>query len=791
MNREEAIAKIEENYTIILDRKEIVKKIIERVASNNQELALSITQIVKSLDYQKIIYKVKEEVIVNIKKLENEYIDFEDVKSKMVNAAMKEISDEVLRADEIDKITQEFKETLNYEKMMSKLIEFYTESVSSPEHKAEITKMITEHMKPLDYQKIVDEVKKQTIKTVRINQDGGLNYQDIVSNMQNSIKIGIKNKIAYEVEKCNQELKEKCKKSEGKRKIYQQGLSELEEQGVKLGALLESCAQSFNSGRNSREQTIKSLNQKVPNKFGELSKKLRDYEVDYESLKRGEPLANHETKEGIIPGLQETIIEIIDLYKRCPNNSKSYKLVPRVFDIINSNMGSDSIWKGFVINNFSKIIQFGFKNEEPTAGLLELVKKIPKVDKKLQLQKEEDSYQYVLDQHKEVSDQLKKLEASCSNEGLSEEFNDFIDFIYISKKKKEEQDRKGELQREKDVRELLEPESKETGTRPKQPQRKKKKNKSRAKNGNNNKNDKVTNEHEIQNSKEEQNKEFEDEEVKELREELKELIALLFSDERSKQFEDKVNKAIENHEKNLKIEASSIGDEKIKDLYVIKSDFHLRRTILSISHYNKQYGKIIERTKGDFGTNRFSKKDNKYITSNLPDIALRVQHIDADLKEVLSVLDNKMTPLVYKDYCQENDERCLQIISEEHSKCLNGFLDHLKALGEWHSNKTSYVQEHNIKSSTKTAEERKNEVEAFKIIKSCIDSLDMFVDELDYTQDLNNNQSVKSNKESPLEYYGPCQSWEYYGPHQQWCALSKVNIEEVYKLPEEMRGCSC
>ncbi|GHM58002.1 MAG: hypothetical protein sL5_01870 [Candidatus Mesenet longicola] len=99
--------------------------------------------------------------------------------------------------------------------------------------------------------------------------------------------------------------------------------------------------------------------------------------------------------------------------------------------------------------------------------------------------------------------------------------------------------------------------------------------------------------------------------------------------------------------------------------------------------------------------------------------------------------------------------------------------------------------EHDIISSTKTEEERKEEKEALKAIESCVGSLDRFISKSDYVQDLNNNQSVKSDKESPLECYGPHQPCEYYGHHQQWCALSKVNIEEVYKLPEEMRGCSC
>ncbi|GHM58003.1 MAG: hypothetical protein sL5_01860 [Candidatus Mesenet longicola] len=380
------------------------------------------------------------------------------------------------------------------------------------------------------------------------------------------------------------------------------------------------------------------------------------------------------------------MIEIIDLYKRCPNNSKSYKLRSPVFHIINSNIASEPQWQKFVADNFSRIIQFGFKNEEPLEDLIKLIEKIANKLKeqngdKLPLHdKMESYYLQVVEQHGEICGQLGKLKQRCSNKELYKEFYVFIDFIYISKKEKEEQDRKEELQREKAEKKLLEEESKETGTRPKQSQRKKKKNKSRVKNGNNSKNDKVTNEPEIQNSKEEQNKEFEDEEVKELREELKELIALLFPDEESKQFEDKINKAIEDHEEKLKTEASSIDDEKIKDLYVIKSDFYLRRTILSISHYNKQYGEIIERTKGDFGTNRFSPEFNKYITSHLTDIASRVQNIDTNLKEVLSVLD-KMIPLVYKDYCQESDERCLKIISEEHSKCLNRFLDHLKELG--------------------------------------------------------------------------------------------------------------
>ncbi|WP_339046071.1 hypothetical protein [Candidatus Mesenet endosymbiont of Agriotes lineatus] len=672
MNYKEAIAKIEKDCNTILNREEVMKGLIAYATPYGEEFALLIIQVVKSLDYQKIIHKVKDEAIANIKKLENEDIDFEVVKFGMVNAAIKEISDEVSRANE---------------------------------------------------------------------------------------------------------EKEELKKLKEKEEVLQQGLSKL-----RATKLLAQCAQSSVQRKNKQKQTARSLSKKLPKEFQNLSNNLSQHKRNYDLWKYNTSSINNEAKEDITSKLQETIIEIIDLYKRCPNNSESYELVSRVFGIINSNI-KDSIWQGFVTNNFSKIIEFGFKNEEFTTGLLQLVKEVSKINVKKG--NSEDNYQYVLGQYKEVSDQLEKLKASCSNEG----FNAFIDFIHSSKKEKEEQDRKEKLQIEKAERELLEEESKKTGTRPKQLQPKRKK--KRSKNSSNSKTvikDKKLDEFEAQSVKEEVF--FEDKEVKALRGGLKELTALLFPDERSKQFEDEINKAIENSEKSLKIEASSINDEKIKDLYVIKSDFHLRRTILSISNYDKQYGKIIEQTKGDFGTNRFSPEHNKHITSHLTDIASRVQNIDTNLKEVLSVLD-KMTLLVYKDYCQESDERCLKIISEENFKWLNRFLDYLKALEKWHSNKISCVQEYGIISGTKTEEERKKEKKALKAIKSCVGSLDTFISKSNYVQDLNNNQSVKSSSELPLKCYGPYQPWQYYGPHQQWCALSNVSIEKIHKLPEEVRSCSC
>ncbi|GHM58004.1 MAG: hypothetical protein sL5_01850 [Candidatus Mesenet longicola] len=103
--------------------------------------------------------------------------------------------------------------------MINKVIELYTKSASSEELKAKMAEEIKEYVKPSDYQKIVDEAREETI--VKINQNSGLNYQDIVSDMQNSIEIKIGNKVVYKIKECNQELKEKCKRLEGEYEIHQ------------------------------------------------------------------------------------------------------------------------------------------------------------------------------------------------------------------------------------------------------------------------------------------------------------------------------------------------------------------------------------------------------------------------------------------------------------------------------------------------------------------------------------------------------------------------------------------
>lgn len=670
----------------------------------------------------------------------------------------------------IDKIEKECVKFLDRQKMINRIVKKYTEpkqpsdKSQSVGRRIQMAEMMEEHIKSFDYQEIINEVKTQVIAEIKKRQNEVFDYENIKSYMRDKAQLKVEEIIAATVEEQNSKLHDK-----------------IDEQKVELSK------------------------QDVCNKVGDLSQKLSDCTkiLDFKKEKKQSSkeekrlfmMAKGKTEKDIILEAKDTILKMIDLYQEHSDALQKYKLRSSVFHIINSNIASEPQWEEFIVDNFSKIIQFGFKNEEPATGLIELVEKVSKINKKLQSKdNSETNYQYILDQNKEIYNQLEKLKTKCGEkEELYKNFYIFIDFIYNSQKKKEEQYREKELQAEKATRELLEEESKETGAKPKQPQQKKKK-KKRSKSSSNNRaiiSDKEISKPGVQNSKEEV--EEIDKEVKELRKNLKELRELLLHNKNSKEpsdrelkefIESKINQAIENYEQSSKIGASNIDDKKIKNLYVIKYDFHLYYVMYNIENYNEKYGKTIEQTKDNFGTKEFSPKDNKNITSHLIDIALIVRDVDTDLKEALLVLD-KMTYLIYKDYNQQDDEIWLEMTSQENFKLMNEFLDCLKTLGEWKENKLNYVKKYNIRSNRKTSEERKNEAEAFKAIKSCIDSLDIFISKSGCTQDLN---VVENDK---IGYYGPYQSWEYYGPHQKWCALSKVSVEEVRTLPLEVRNCSC
>jgi hypothetical protein len=473
---------------------------------------------------------------------------------------------------------------------------------------------------------------------------------------------------------------------------------------------------------------------------------------------------------------EEALSGLIDLYLNFCCSKDDYTNVYRskIFKIINSQFSSTFDGKKFTVNNFTKIVKLAFSHEPVEYGLIELIENLAKKNEP-SLQERDDRYQYIKSEYKEISGEIERLKKVFVKDDINKLYS-FFNFIYETKRNIEEQDKAKELESKKAEEELLKEESlcKQEVSSSLQPQKNKKKKKKSKKSKQTvwlSSREEVESDGLLQASNDKEVP-INDDKVAEIKwsEKLSTLIHSKFPSEESQEFEEKIRQAISELEAKDQVGSDN---QEIDQLYSILIDFYLSDVQRNIKNYNSEYGQLIARTKGLFGTDNFEYYSNQIITSNLKEIASYINKINSDLKEAHLLLD-KITPLVYRDHNNKSqDNQWLEITGSDNLKLLLEFLDHLKNLGEWRKNKLKFVTENNVRSSeAKTNEEKTIERDAFKDIASCVNSIDGFMS-------IYNKSFAQNNVNLPI-----------YGPHQQWCILNNPKIEQV-KMPKELQGCSC